>query len=112
MARKRTRSRGVFADKLKVRAVEETQATPEDEGIPGDEHLRVTAYLSVDQLDHLDQDKMRIRRATRRVLERTAIIRALVEGYRNSGVDLAALRIGTESELAELVAERLRAGGS
>lgn len=78
----------------------------------GDEHLRITAYLSADQLDHLDRDRILIRRATRKVLDRTAIIRGLVEGYRKSGIDLAGLRIGTEADLVDFVAERLGRFGS
>jgi hypothetical protein len=114
MAQKRARSRGVFTDKAVPQA--EAEAEPRvafrGEEVPGDEHLRVTTYLSVDQLDHLDRDRIMIRRSTRQVLERTAIIRGLVEGYRRSGVDLAALRIGTEAELVEFVAKRLERSGS
>lgn len=108
-AQKRARRRGVFADRPvpETQLAEKALAAPDAEGVGGDEHLRITAYLSVDQLDHLDGARIRVRRATRRVLDRTAIIRALVEGYRRSGIDLAALRIGTEADLANLVAERL-----
>lgn len=114
MADKRMRSRGVFAEKpaRHVPPEPESVGSPANEEAGGDEHLRITAYLSVDQLDHLDRDRILIRRATRKVLERTAIIRGLVEGYRRSGIDLAALRIGTEADLVELVAERLGRVGS
>lgn len=114
MAERRTRSRGVFAEKpaWQVPATEEPAGAPETQEVAGDEHLRITAYLTADQLDHLDRDRILIRRATRKVLERTAIIRGLVEGYRRSGIDLAALRIGTESDLVELMAERLGRSGS
>lgn len=113
MTQKRTRSRSVFDKPLPpVAAAEEAHVTPEADVASGDEHLPVTIYLSVDQLDHLDHDRIRIRRATRQVMERTVIIRGLVEGYRKSGIDLAALRIGTEAELAEFVLERLKGAKS
>lgn len=92
-----------------VRARENDQ--PAKDPTPGDEAgadlLRITVYATVDQLDHLDRDRILIRRATRRVLERTAIIRGLLEGYRRSGLDLAALGVCTEEELAQLIAQRL-----
>lgn len=114
MTQKRTRTRGVFSDKIdpQVQPAGDALIAPEGEEVLGDEHLRVTAYLSVDQLDHLDRDRILIRRTTRKVLDRTAIIRGLVEGYRRSGIALAGLRIGTEAELADLVAERLGRGDS
>lgn len=71
------------------------------------EMLRITVYATIDQVDHLDRDRIRIRRASRRVLERTAIIRGLLEGYRRSGLDLAAAGVSTEEDLADLVATRL-----
>ena len=114
MAEKRRRSRGVFAEKP-ARQVEAEQGAVKERDTGeagGDEHLRITTYLSVDQIEHLDRDRILIRRATRKVLERTAIIRGLVEGYRRSGINLATLRIGTEAELIEFVTERLREPGS
>ncbi len=114
MAQKRVRTRGVFRENAmsQVQPDQEPPVVPAIEEIAGDEHLRVTVYLSVDQLDHLDRDRILVRRATRKVLDRTSIIRGLVEGYRRSGIDLAALRISTEAELVQLVVERLGRGGS
>lgn len=109
MPKKRARGRGVFSGTSAVDAITEKQAreAPDSQAAAGEEHLRITVYLTVDQLDHLDRDRILIRRATRRVLERTALIRGLLEGYRKSGLDLAALGIATEGALAELIAERL-----
>ena len=76
-----------------------------------DDRLRVTAYLSLDQIERLDMDRQRIRRARRVIMDRTAIIRGLIEGYRRSGLDLVEKGVRTEEEVATLVA-RLLSGGS
>ena len=82
---------------------------PEDEaGSDEDEHLRITAYVTLDQVEHLEGDRSRIRRAFRVVLDRTTIIRALLEGYRLSGLDPVKAGVQSEQELAALVAARLK----
>lgn len=72
--------------------------------------VRVTVYATLDQVERLDQDRVRVRRARRQVLDRTAIIRALLEGYRRSGLDLVQAGVWTEEQLASLVAARLADG--
>ena len=112
MASKRARGRGLFPEDRPPAESKpmESNPTPE-EGTVGDEHLRITVYATVDQLDHLDRERIHIRRATRKVLERTGIIRGLVEGWRQSGLDFAALGAATEEEVAGIVAERLSRSG-
>ena len=106
MKSKRSRGRGLFSENQK--GSEPNKAEPKPvEGSTSDEHLRITAYLSPDQVDHLDHERIRIRRSTRQVLERTGIIRGLVEGLRMSGLDLAELGAATEEEVAAIIAERL-----
>lgn len=111
MASQRTRGRGLFSEG-------ETQEPQSKRGAPaspkdtqgGEDHLRITVYATMDQLDHLDRERIQIRRATRTVLERTGIIRGLIEGWMRSGVDFAALGAATEEEVAGIVAERLSRG--
>lgn len=112
MAPKRARGRGLFSE-------DETPAEPEsNRAVPaspqdcpgGEDHLRITVYATMDQLDHLDRERIQIRRATRKVLERTGIIRGLIEGWMRSGVEFAALGAATEEEVAGIVAERLSRG--
>ena len=112
MAPKRARGRGLFVGgetQSEPQSKREAPARPQG-GPGGDDHLRITVYATVDQLDHLDRERIQIRRATRKVLERTGIIRGLIEGWMRSGVDFAAMGAATEEEVAEIVAERLSRG--
>lgn len=112
MAPRRTRGRGLFSDghtPAETQPKTEAPASPHD-GPGGDDHLRITVYATMDQLDHLDRERIQIRRATRKVLERTGIIRGLIEGWMRSGVDFAALGAATEEEVAGIVADRLSRG--
>ena len=84
-----------------------SRSTSEDANSKERKHVRVPAYLTLDQLDYLDQEKIRIRRARRVVVERTVFIRALVEALRLSGLDLATVDAESEDELASFLASRL-----
>lgn len=103
--------RGLFeaADAEKARGHREE---PKDEMTPDkdeaeDDMIRITAYLTLNQLEHLDDDRRKVRRKHRTVLDRTAILRGLAEGYRLSGLDLASAGITTEEEVARRVASLL-----
>ena len=112
MAPKRARGRGLFSEgetQAEPQSNRKAPARPQD-GPGGDDHVRITVYATVDQLDHLDRERIQIRRATRKVLERTGIIRGLIEGWMRSGVDFAAMGAATEEEVAGIVAERLSPG--
>jgi EAL domain-containing protein (putative c-di-GMP-specific phosphodiesterase class I) len=69
---------------------------------------RVTIYATYDQLDTLDRARMGIRRTFQASLDRTALIRALLEAYRRSGIDLVAEGVRDEAEVADLIERRLR----
>jgi hypothetical protein len=106
-----------MADKRKRRSLWSTEdrepvaPVEPQEPLDGSEAmLRITVYASVDQVEHLDKDRLRVRRASREILDRTAIIRGLIEGYRRSGLDLIEVGISTEHALAEHVAAKLRDG--
>ena len=78
---------------------------------PAEEDLqRTTVYLTLDQLDHLDNQKILIRRSTRCALDRTAIVRGVLEGFRRSGIDLASLGVRSEGDIARHVLARLTEG--
>jgi len=77
----------------------------------GGEMARVTVRATYDQLDALDRDRIALRRASKVSLDRTALIRALLEGYRRSGIDLVQEGVEGEDQLADLI-ERLLARGS
>ena len=111
MTPNRSKARGLFPEDREESAPKKAEPKPE-EGSVSDEYLRITAYLSPDQVDHLDHERIRIRRSTRQVLERTGMIRGLVEGLRLSGLDLAELGAATEEEVAAIVEERLSRGDS
>ncbi len=68
------------------------------------EMIRVTIYATADQIQQLDEDRWRIRRAGRGALERTALVRGILEGYRRAGIDVVAASITNEEDLARLVA--------
>lgn len=77
----------------------------------GDEHSEeepeaITVYLHPDHVDRLDEEVRRMRRATRKRLPRTALIRGVLEGFRRSGMDLAVHEASSEEQIAELVASR------
>lgn len=77
-----------------------------------DDMLRITVYATLDQIEYLDDDRRRIRRAYRVTLDRTAIIRGLLEGYRRSGLDLVRAGVRTEEGLAEFIAGLLTGGSA
>ncbi len=81
--------------------------TPETGPEPA-ETVRVTIYATLDQVQQLDEDRWRVRRASRDVMDRTSLIRGLLEGYRRAGVDLVAVGVRSEEDMARLVAARLR----
>ena len=82
----------------------------EEIGAADAEHLRITAYVTLDQVERLEDDRRRIRRAFRVVLDRTTLIRALLEGYRLSGLDPVKAGVRSEQEFVALVTARLEGG--
>lgn len=70
----------------------------------------VTIYLHPDHVDRLDEEIRRIRRAVRKRLPRTALIRGVLEGFRRGEMALVANEASTEEQVAELVASRFQMG--
>ena len=67
---------------------------------------KLTVILPPGQVDFLDRLCLEIRSKTRKKMKRTEIIRALVAGLIESGLDLTSFR--TEEDIAAAIAERLK----
>lgn len=72
---------------------------------PGDEVLKVTMFLTQDQLDYLDDQTREIKRNSKGTMKRTTILRGLVQGLMMEGVNLG--KCATEEDLAEAVRKRM-----
>lgn len=82
---------------------------PEGGNVP--DRIRLTVYATPDQVEWLDLTRMRIRSVSGRAIDRTALIRGILEGFRRSGVDLVDLGLYSERDLAEFIVGRLKSDG-
>lgn len=63
--------------------------------------VKTTLFFTQDQLDYLDEQTREIRKATKKTLKRTAILRAIVQALQDFQVDLSGC--ATEKELTQAI---------
>ncbi len=107
MAAKSGRSLGdIFSSTSPVsKAAQKKIAEVRKEIEGGPEVLKVTMFLTQDQLDYLDDQTREIRRNTKATMKRTTILRGILDGMRLESVNLG--KYGSEEDLAEAVRKRM-----
>lgn len=76
-----------------------------DELVQESDLVKTTTFFTQDQLDYLDEQTREIRRATKKTMKRTPILRGLVQGLLQAKVNLQ--DCGSVEALAEAIQKRM-----
>ena len=105
LAKKRTSKRDVRDGKTRPKTSVTTKPGPGRPPVHHETWSKVSVVLFDRQILHLDQLSSEIRDKNGKMLNRAEIIRALIDGLIDSGMDIT--ETGTEADLRARVARRL-----